>query len=175
MRKIFRLIVPFLLFGILIVLFFGIRTKLKVRQQVEQAIAHLPEVNYLTLNNTTQKLRNAENRTVIVVFFHSDCDFCQAEARSLLENRETLNKGSVYLFSTEPLNNIKKFKEAHFPGNTDFTFGQIDALTSSEVFGVSSFPYTLIYDNTNRLIKTFKGMVKPEAIAKYIDDHAPLL
>lgn len=169
MKKALRIIFPFLILGTLIVLFFGIRNKLKAKQQVEEATATLPAQEYYVLNSTTHTTKNLKNNAVFIFFFNSDCEYCQNEAKLLNENREAFKNATVYLFSSEPLENIKAFKEKYLPGNTDFIIGQVDVRASSEVFGVKSFPYTLIYDKNNRIVKTYKGIVKLEALTEWIE------
>jgi thiol-disulfide isomerase/thioredoxin len=170
MKKALRIIFPFLILGILTVLFFGIRNILKAKKQVEQATATLPAEKYYVLDSTTiHTTKNLKNNAVFIFFFNSDCEYCQSEAKLLNENREAFKNATVYLFSSEPLENIRAFKEKYLPGNTDFIIGQVDLRASSEVFGVKSFPYTLIYDKNNRLVKTYKGIVKLEALTKWIE------
>lgn len=147
----------------------GIRSQLKIKRTVEQATATLPAQSYLDIDSVAHTLQNPKKQTVFVLFFNSDCDYCQSEVRMLSENREAFRNATVYLFSTEPLAHIRAFKNKYLPGNTDFIPGQIDGIASSEVFGVKSFPYTLIYDKHKRLVKTYKGIVKLEALTQHID------
>lgn len=169
MKKALRIIIPFTVIGVLITLFMGIRGKLKTKRTVEQATATLPAQPYFDADSTAHSLQNPKNQTVFILFFHSDCEYCQSEAKLLNENPEAFKDATVYLLSTEPLENIRAFKDEYLQGNTDFIVGRIDVKTSSEVFGANSFPYTLIYDKNNRLIKTYKGIVKLEALTQYIN------
>lgn len=168
MKKTLRILFPFLILGTLTVLFFGIRAKLRARHQVEKATATLPEQKYIILNSTSHTTSNIKNNAVFIFFFNSSCDYCQSEAKLLNDNRMAFKNATVYLFSTEPLEAIQSFKKTYLPGNDDFIVGQVDVRASSEVFGVKSFPYTLIYDQNNRLVKTYKGIVKLEALTEHI-------
>jgi thiol-disulfide isomerase/thioredoxin len=168
MKKTLRILFPFLILGTLTVLFFGIRAKLRTRHQVEKATATLPEQKYIILNSTSHTTSNIKNNAVFIFFFNSSCDYCQSEAKLLNENREAFKSVTVYLFSTEPLENIQAFKEKYLPDNDDFIVGKVDVRASSEVFGLKSFPYTLIYDKDNRLVKTYKGIVKLEALLSFV-------
>jgi thiol-disulfide isomerase/thioredoxin len=168
MKKTLRILFPFLILGTLTVLFFGIRAKLRARHQVEKATATLPEQKYIILNSTSHTTSNIKNNAVFIFFFNSSCDYCQSEAKLLNENPEAFKIVTVYLFSTEPLENIQAFKEKYLPDNDDFIVGKVDVRASSEVFGLKSFPYTLIYDKDNRLVKTYKGIVKLEALLSFV-------
>ncbi|MFT4031971.1 MAG: redoxin domain-containing protein [Siphonobacter sp.] len=168
MKKTLRILFPFLILGLLTLLFFGIRRQFEIRSKVEKATATLPAETFNGLNGKTETFKNRKGNAVFLVFFHSECDYCQNEARLLHENREVFSPASVYLLSAEPQENIRAFKEKYLPGNDDFTVGQIDGEVASAVFGVKSFPHTLIYDKDSRLVKTYKGIVKLEALTAYI-------
>lgn len=169
MKKTLRIALPFIVIGLLITLFLGILGKLKTKRMVEQAIATLPVQSYVGVDSIAYTLQNPQKQIVFVLFFNSHCDYCQIEAKLLSEHRQSFKNATVYLFSIEPLENIRAFKDKYLQDNTDFIVGQINAMTSSEVFGVKSFPYILIYDKNNRLINTYKGIVKLEALTQYID------
>lgn len=169
MKKALRIILPFVIFGILTTLITGIRKKLKTKRALQQATSTLPVQPYLDSDSTAHALENPKHQTVFVLFFNSDCDYCQNEVKLLNKNREAFKDATVYLFSTEPLESIETFKNKYLPDNTDFIVGKIDALASSEVFGVKSVPYMLIYDKNNDLVNIYKGIVKLEALTQYID------
>lgn len=141
MKKALRIIIPFIVTGLLITLFMGIREKLKTKRMIKQSTATLPAQLYLDVDSIPHHLQNPKKQTVFVLFFNSDCDYCQREAKLLNENREAFKDATVYLFSTEPLENIRAFKDTYLQENTDFIVGRIDAMASSEVFGVNSFPH----------------------------------
>lgn len=167
MKRFFKFIIPFVILGCLTFLFFKIKTKLNEKRKVEETTALLPHVSFLSIEGDIVKLNHAVNKVKYIVFFNSDCEHCQAEVRLLADNFEEFENSDVYFLSNEPLENIRAFKEKYLKGQYEFHIGKIDPKVSSGVFGVHTFPYVMIYDKDNKLLKTFKGEVKLEALTIY--------
>ncbi|OYU67087.1 MAG: hypothetical protein CFE22_06320 [Cytophagaceae bacterium BCCC1] len=167
MKRFFKFIIPFVILGCLTFLFFKIKAKLNEKRKVEEATAMLPYVSFLSIEGDAVKINQAVNKVKYIVFFNSDCEHCQAEAILLADNFEEFENSDVYFLSNEPLENIRAFKEKYLKGQHGFQVGSIDPKVSSGVFGVHTFPYVMIYGKDNKLLKTFKGEVKLEALTTY--------
>lgn len=167
MKSFLKFIIPFVVLGSLTFLFFKIKTKLNEKRKVEEATALLPHVSFLNIKGASVNLNQTINKVKYIVFFNSDCEHCQAEARLLADNFEAFIGTEVYFLSNESLENIRAFKEKYLKGQHRFHVGTIDPKVSSGVFGVHTFPYVMIYGKDNKLLKNFKGQVKLEALTTY--------
>lgn len=168
MKNYLRVLVPFVILGSLAILFFKIKDRLKEKQKIETATAMLPSVSFLSIEGDSLSINAPTNKVKYLVFFNSECEHCQAEARLLADNFEAFEDAGVYFLSNEPLQNIINFKEQYLKGQAAFKIGKIDSKVSSGIFGVHTFPYVMIYSSDNKLLKAFKGEVKLEALTEYV-------
>src|SRR5699024_6549557 len=95
---------------------------------------------------------------VILTYFNTGCEFCRAEIASMQKHDALQEKTNIYLASDEPSRSLQRFANEF----------QIDSLqtvhvlwdTSRQIkklFGVKGVPSTFIYDETGKLLKSFKG------------------
>jgi thiol-disulfide isomerase/thioredoxin len=168
MKNYLRVLVPFVVLGLLAILFFKIKDRLNEKRKIQTATAMLPNVSFLSIEGDSVSINAPTNKVKYLVFFNSECEHCQSEARLLADNFEAFEDAGVYFLSNEPLENIINFREQYLKGQVGFKIGSIDSKVSSGIFGVHTFPYLMIYGSDNKLLKTFKGEVKLEALTQYV-------
>jgi thiol-disulfide isomerase/thioredoxin len=164
MKKILQILIPFLVLGGLIFLIFKIKQKLLVKKEIELATVILPQVYYLNLQGDSVAINLGIDKKKYLFFFNSECEHCQAEALLIDENHEAFKDSEVYFLSNEPSPKVEYFKNTYLKKAQSFYVGKIDRKITSSIFGVNTFPYIMVYSKDNKLLKTYKGEVKLEAL-----------
>jgi thiol-disulfide isomerase/thioredoxin len=144
---------------------FKISSKLTLKARIET----FPSFSFNALNDSTFSSDQISKGPVVILFFNPECEHCQYQVTSLVENEKVLKAAIILLISDADTNSINDFTRknglAEFPGiklliDTDYRF--------IDYFGTESVPTTFIYDKNLKLIRYFKGEVMPETILKYI-------
>ena len=97
----------FVLFmAVFIYLLDKVYNKLDYREKVYKNILYLKEHNYLGINGNLHKTAFSTFPTIII-FFNTECQHCQAEAKLMAQNQEKFNNAVVY-FSNRKAHFAKK-------------------------------------------------------------------
>lgn len=109
------------------------------------------------------------HKSVLLLFFHPECEHCTYEASLISQNPSLLEKAQVWWISFADKPSIIKFSKTyklnHLP---NFYFGKIPIELVKPTFGSITVPHIFIYNNKQILVKEFKGETKLEAIVKYL-------
>ncbi len=170
---------PFIILGVLLCLlvaFFVIKPKKEKAVVVEEKPAQLPEsasndlpnLPFTTLNGTNQTAKELKG-SVILVFFHPDCDHCQREITQMRENREAFKEHQVYFLSDAQLPLIAKFTQDYkVSDQLNFIFGRTETIDVINTVGPIATPSVYIYNDKGKLVKAFNGETPIESILPFI-------
>lgn len=156
--KIFAILIPFFLIGMLVYLFFNFQEKKEKIKQLE----NIPSFSLKTINGIylkSQKLKNKNNK--VIIYFSPDCQFCQSEAAELSTMYRDYKNTEWIWIASEPLEQIKRFAEKYKLHNSqNIHWCYDDKANFYRNFQMKSVPYFLVYDENNRLINKKSGAIK---------------
>ncbi|MCK5538321.1 MAG: redoxin domain-containing protein, partial [Bacteroidales bacterium] len=109
------------------------------------------------------------NKTIIVLYFKTNCQFCVDEISSIAENIEKINKTKLFLVSSENQDRITKFA-SYFKIDKHYFFSDKTGELKNEL-NVKSCPSIFIFSKEKELIKQFKGVVPIEKIVAEIPNE----
>ncbi len=146
----------------------------KSKQQTAiKATDVIPYFTFYTLDHHSFVKDNLDTeRTKFILYFNSECDHCQKQARwlkkGMKENPKAFKDLEMIFISFEEMSMIASFRDKYQFTQSNITFLQDSRLTFADKFGVGSFPSLLIYSKDNKLIKKFEGETKIEEIFPFI-------
>lgn len=170
-KTILRLSIIVLVVAVLGYLGYKIAYKLRVKNEMAQKIAILPEFTFHTLNEETFSKKNLQPDKAVVVFhFNPECENCQYETKEITEKINLLENAQILMVSAKAREKIDSFV-VYFKLNE---IPQITVLHDRDdkffdIFGLGMYPATLIYNHKWELVKYYKGEVRVEAIQKGIE------
>ena len=144
--------------------------KMKEKKKIEIKITTIPDFDFIKMNRVNySKVDLRKNKMLVFIYFNSECDYCQYEAKSISESIEQFQDVQLLFVSTEPIDTIKNFAENYnLLQQPNITFLHDSTNTFSNRFDATSIPYVLIYDAQHQLIKKHKGQLKAEAILELL-------
>lgn len=156
--KIFALIIPVFMIGIIAYLFCSFQKKKQRIKQLENIpIFVLKTIDGKTFTNQDLKIKSHK----VIVYFSPDCHFCQAEAEELSQLQRNYDKTEWIWIASEPLKKIKHFAEKYnLSHHKNIHWCYDDKAKFYRNFQMKSVPYFLVYDQSNHLIKRNSGVVK---------------
>ncbi|WP_294305011.1 redoxin domain-containing protein [uncultured Chryseobacterium sp.] len=166
--KIFAILIPVLVIGMIVYLFFDFQEKKEKIKQLE----NIPSFTLQTIDGssfTSQNL-NSENHKVII-YFSPDCHFCQAEAEELSVMYKNYKNTEWIWIASEPLAQIKTFAEKYKLHNyKNIHWCYDDKANFYRRFQMKSVPYFLVYDEKNHLINRNSGAIKLTKLLRHFDE-----
>lgn len=145
----------------------------------EKAIAEknhksLPALHLYQLNGEKTNLSkiNKNNRSTVIIFFNTECEFCQYEIEEIKNNVSLFKSTNIVLISSQEISELisfnKQYKLDSYPNILLFKVDQADVRTT---FGGVSSPAIFIYNPSGELLKTFSGETKASAIYKFLGNE----
>ena len=166
-KKIFiRFVIFTCLLLVIIILALGISKKIKSKKDIENNIATLPSFQFYNLQNQPYTIDSLQkNKKTLLLFFNTTCEHCQYETEQIIKNKTAFEVCNTLFVSNQSLPEIKSFDGIYHILNLPSLTLLRDSLDNSKRgFGVSSIPSSFIYDVNGKLVTSFKGEVKIEAI-----------
>lgn len=159
--------------SLLFYLGYNVVTKAKGKNEIAKQIQTIPQFKLQTLDSIPFSNTNLKsNLSTIFIYFNSECDFCQHEAKSISENLNTFKSVQFIFVSTEDIASIKQFSKVYKLNNKpNITFLYDSFNNFSSQFDASFIPYILIYDNNQKLIKTHKGQLNANGILRALNQN----
>lgn len=168
MKKFLKIFLPILFFSILSYFGFQIFKKIQYKKEVAENIKALPNFEYQNINGGFFTNANLlEKTSKLFVYYNSDCDFCNEEAKMIKENILKFKNNQIIFISFEEINKIKQFAKKHQLDSYDnISFLCDSKITFATTFDVKSMPCLVLYDKKNNLIEKIKGQTKAETLIK---------
>ena len=166
--KIFAITIPIVLIGAMVYLFTNYQSK---KTKVE-ALQSIPTFSVKDIHGNTISNQNLQEGDKILVYFNSECHFCQAEMQELSAiNKQHLDVQWI-MFSSQSIAEIKKFAAKYNLQNAEnikwCTDPKAEVYTQ---FAMTGIPYFLGYNKKNRLIHRSTGAIKIEKVLKDFNVH----
>lgn len=140
---------------------FGSMQKLTKVEEIENRQNSLSALlNYIDFGNYISE------KTSIIIYFNSECEFCQTEMQQISNNLSQLENYQIILMSHEPKGSALSFLSEH--KLSDY-YLEIAPEKVMQMF-TGGVPQTLIYKD-DKLVKHFKGAVNIETILTEIEKH----
>jgi len=108
-----------------------------------------------------------KNKPTVILFFHPDCEHCQAEATELQKHTDKFSEANFLMITWDDLSTIRAFMDK-YQLHAPITAYQISNNTLAQTYGTIRLPTVYIYNTDQELIQQFNGEAKAEAILSYL-------
>ena len=160
-----KLLLAIFLFIVIGFLGYKISDKLNHKKEVAERIKVIPNFSFYTLDGNEFSDKNLQKKPSVFVYFNSECNYCQLEAKNIQERLEDFKEVQLIFISFEEKEIIQKFaKEYQLINQENVLFLEDRKGEFSELFDVNSIPFMVIYDEDKKLLQKFKGAVKVDKI-----------
>lgn len=163
-----------LFYGILFILGLFAAYIAKKNRQKEVTIEQrqvLPTLNFKNLEGKPLKI--APKRSVAVIYFHPDCDYCAREMDYIRENIDALTDSEIVLISAADQKLTQPFvSEKGVDQFENVKIGIDENNAFYQAFASRMIPSIFIYDSNGKLLKFYKGETSIETILKYLREDA---
>jgi len=166
MKKVIKICIAFLLIGLFAFMGYQVISKINHKNQVAENIKTMPHFEYVGLDGNlfTQK-QVKQNTPILFVYFNSECEYCNEEAKMIKESISKLNEVQLFFVSFEKPEQIKTFATTHELLTYDnVTFLCDSRFTFATTFDVKSLPCLVLYDKNHQLIEKIKGQTKVDVL-----------
>lgn len=173
MKKIIAAIITLIFVSFLSILMVKSCNKLEQKQNAELLSKSLPSgLSFTTLTNHEFTNDSLDKKSqLVIIFFNTECDFCQHEITSIISNERLLNKASFLCISLESIEKIEQFSKEYNPGHLSFIrFLRDENNTFFRLFGTNAIPSTFIYDKNRKLKAKYNGEVDYAMIIKQLNE-----
>lgn len=159
--KIFAIIIPVVLIGIMIYLYVGFQKK---KEKVE-ALKSIPAFSVKDINGKSVTQNDIPEGNKVLVYFNPECHYCQMEMEELSQINNQQKDINWIMFTDKPLEEIRKFAETFHLDKAENIKWCNDP--KSEVylkFAMTGIPYFLGYNSENKLVHRSTGATKIEKV-----------
>ena len=168
MRQFLKIILLLLFICFICFLSYQIISKINHKKEVAENIKVIPKFSFKNIDgsyftNTDLKI----NTPTLFIYFNSECEYCNEEAKMLKENIEKLQNVQLIFVSFEKPEFIKRFATKHqLISYANIHFLWDSKVTFSNIFDVKSLPFLVLYDKNQKLIEKIAGQNKTETLLK---------
>ena len=168
MKKIIPALIIVSISIVFLMLVGGIIVKVVKANDSAERIRTLPSFSLGTLEGDIFNSDDLKSGPLLIIYFHPECEYCEYEISSLIAN-DIQSRGIKVLFvSNARPESIKRFMEPFNINFKNFHILSDTSLVFTQIFGISVVPVNILYDEDLKLVKYFKGEVKPDAILNYL-------
>ena len=172
MKRVFVIIISALVIIILAYLIFSIADKAREQKIIKQNYNRLPAFAFKSLNGTLFSSTTIKSGPVLLIYFHPECEHCQYELSEIFNS--SLIKSGIWILMITPadISSVLKFKKEYGIRDSSKIITLIDEnLGFADLFGKASIPTNIVYNKELKLVRMYKGEVRPEIIMKLILDN----
>lgn len=172
MRKLLKTTIVLGLFGIGFFLLFKTYQNYNTQKEITNRIQTLPHACFESLNGGQICVDEFDNqKPTVIIYFHPECEHCQYEASEIGRNAQQFEEANMIMVT--PDDSIKRLED--FAAN--YHLWEVDNLAIlidrkrefKKHFGSSVSPSVFIYGTNQKLVKTYKGETKIEAIINSLE------
>lgn len=147
----------------------GTRTyqRYQAKKESEEQIQTLQHLGFESLSGGQVYLDEFDQeKPTVIIYFNPGCEHCQYEATEIVHRGEQFEKANTILVTPESsVEKLKAFAQTYHLNEVDNLAILIDKNRQFiRHFGTTVFPSVFIYDANQKLVKSYKGEVKIEAI-----------
>lgn len=168
MKITLKILIPTIVISLLVFMGYKVVSKINHKKEVAENIKTIPNFEYQDVKGNVFTNTNLKDNTpLLFVYFNSECEFCNEEAKMIKENIEQLKTIQIIFISFEATEKIKQFATNHQLDSYDnLTFLCDSKATFATTFDVTSLPCLVLYNKNNNLIEKIKGQTKAETLIK---------
>lgn len=167
MKKIMAYIIVGVVLSTIGVLGYYIYQKFLESEQVRERIAVLPELSAAPVIFASAD--SFPPRPVIINYFNTLCQFCQAEIQSIQEHPNLSKQARILLISDEPKRRLQLYARSIGLDTTMVEVAWDSSGTIKNLYGVESVPVTFVYGKDSLLIESFKGETKADLLYELVE------
>ncbi|MBP7172942.1 MAG: redoxin domain-containing protein [Cloacibacterium sp.] len=159
--KILAVIIPVLLIGTMVYLFFNFQKK---KEKIE-GLKNIPTFSVKDINGNSVTQNEIPKGNKVLVYFNPECEYCQAEMEELSQINEKHKDINWIMFTDKPLEEIRRFAGNYKLDKAENIKWCNDP--KSEVylkFAMTGIPYFLGYNSENKLVHRSTGATKIEKV-----------
>ena len=165
--KIFAVIIPVILIGILIYLFIGFQKK---KQKVE-ALKSIPVFSVQDINENSVTQSDIPEGNKVLVYFNPECEYCQMEMQELSKINEKHKDINWIMFTDKPIDEIREFAKTYHLDKVENIKWCNDPKSDVYLkFAMTGIPYFLGYNVENKLVHRSTGATKIEKVIADFDE-----
>lgn len=156
----------------LVVMGMQVLKKLQHKEQVQQALAILPDFSFCTLEGASfTNAQLPQNNKIVFIYFNTECEYCFYETKDISEQLERFKATTLLLVSNEKKEAIKAFAiKQNLQDKSQVIFLQDSTYTFAKQFEANSIPYILAYDAQGKLLLRHKGQLRAEKLLQLLDE-----
>ena len=156
----------------LVVMGVQVLKKLQHKEQVQQALAILPNFSFCTLEGASfTNAQLPQNNKIVFIYFNTECEYCFYETKDISEQLERFKATTLLLVSNEKKEAIKAFAiKQNLQDKSQVIFLQDSTYTFAKQFEANSIPYILVYDAQGKLLLRHKGQLRAEKLLQLLDE-----
>jgi peroxiredoxin len=160
--------------SIVMLSYMGIKISLNIinKREIAERIKQLPDMTVYSLYKSQGMKLNEfiSDKPLILVYFNTDCHFCQGEIKNLENNIEMLKDYNLVFISSQASGKIKHFYNTYqFSLYHNWRVVKDSMDNFKKIFGTKVYPNTYIYSKNGFLLKHFKGETDANAIFHVLD------
>jgi len=169
MKKKIKLFIAIALLSVVGYLGYSIASVLNHKKEIAERIKIIPNFSFHDLNGKVYSEKDLPNKPIIFVYFNSDCDYCQSEARKIQGRIHEFKDAQLIFISFEETASIKQFAAAYkLDDQESITFLEDRKGQFSNIFDVHSIPYIVVYNKNQEFLQKFKGATKIDNILEVL-------
>lgn len=152
----------------LLIISYLIISQIKHKKEIEKNIRNIPKFSFQNINGGIFTNQNLKKQTAtIFIYFNTECEFCNEEAKMIKENMECLRDFQLIFVSFEKTETIKTFAQKYQLTTYDNIYFLSDnKVTFASTFDVKSLPSLVLYNKKQKLIEKIKGQTQIEVLIK---------
>lgn len=164
-----------LISSVICFLAFSIAFEIQAKKEFSEKINTIPNFTFQTVSGNIFTNKNLSKlNPKLFVYYNSECEFCQSEAKKIKDNLGQLNNVQIVFISFEKRNEIHAFAHKYdFLNKENIIFLEDEKLIFEDLFKVKGIPYMILYNKDNKLLQKFNGVVKIEKILNYLESNIP--
>lgn len=107
----------------------------------------------------------------LIMYFHTDCEYCREEIKSMVQNQEKMRNIGILLISSEPIDSLRAFAlQEGLLHVKQFVVARDTSATLPIGLNLYSIPTSILYHNRTEIAR-YKGQILAPAIIKDFHRH----
>jgi peroxiredoxin len=136
-------------------------------EELSARASQLPALDLTSIDGSIFRLQGG--RPVVLMYFNSQCDHCQAQLNAMREQMNLFSSATIVFMSSQSLDELSRIAAIFdFIVFQNVHFVQSKPEQLSEKFGVMSLPQIFVYSAEGNLKKVFSGETAPSEIASQV-------
>lgn len=144
---------------------------LQSKKMRDEKVIHIPEFELKTLQG--EIFANSDlkqNIPTMLLYFNSDCEFCQTETEEIVSNMKKLEDIQIIFVSNESISEISAFQQKYKLDKYDNIMFLCDSDDKfSKLLELKTIPSSFIYSSEGILLSKNNGPIKANYLLKSIN------